>query len=77
MGSASTFQLSFGDHVHNLNAGQKNPGTAKGLEPQHGPRSLLGRPMLLLVRMSTRRQCARYKRPIDDCAFRSGVQYPL
>ncbi|MGF6785763.1 hypothetical protein OKW27_000076 [Paraburkholderia sp. 35.1] len=48
MGSASTFHLSFGDHVHNLNAGQKDPGTAKGLEPQHGPRSSLDRPMILL-----------------------------
>jgi hypothetical protein len=48
MGSLSTFRLSFGDHVHNLNAGQKDPGTAKGLEPQHRPRSSLDRPMVLL-----------------------------
>jgi hypothetical protein len=47
MGSASAFHLSFRDHVHNLNAGQKDPGTAKSLEPQHGPRSSLDRPMVL------------------------------
>ena len=45
MGSASTLHLSFRDHVHNLNAGQKDPGTAKSLETQHGPRSSLDRPM--------------------------------
>jgi hypothetical protein len=48
MGSASIFHLSFRDHVHNLNAGQKDPGTAKRFESQHGPRSSLDRPMVLL-----------------------------
>jgi hypothetical protein len=28
MGSACALHLSFGDHVHNLNAGQKDPDTA-------------------------------------------------
>lgn len=47
MDSASTFHLSLGDHVH-LDSGQKNPGTAKSFEPQHGPRSSLDRAMILL-----------------------------
>jgi hypothetical protein len=48
MGSASTFHLSFGDHMHNLNAGQKDPGTAERFESQHGSRAALDRPMVLL-----------------------------
>jgi hypothetical protein len=48
MGSASIFHLSFRDHVHDLNAGQKDPGTAKRFESPHGPRSSLDRPMVLL-----------------------------
>ncbi len=48
MGPASALHLFFRDHVHNLNAGQKDPGRAKSLEPQHGPRSSLDRPMVLL-----------------------------
>src|ERR1700692_1457703 len=36
MGSASTFHLSFGYHVHKLNASQKDPGTTKSFESQHG-----------------------------------------
>ncbi|MGF6605908.1 hypothetical protein OKW45_000808 [Paraburkholderia sp. WSM4175] len=48
MGSAHTLHLSFGDHVHDLNAGQKDPGTAKGFEPWHGPRSSFDRPMIQL-----------------------------
>ena len=47
IGSVSALHLSFRDHVQNLNAGQKDPGTAKSLEPQHGPRSSLDRPMVL------------------------------
>jgi len=34
--------------VHNLNAGQKDPGTAKGFESQHGPGASFDRPMVLL-----------------------------
>ena len=48
MSSASTLHLPFNDHVHNLNAAQKDPGTAKSLESQHGPRLSLDRPMVLL-----------------------------
>jgi len=48
MYSASTFHLSFDDHAHNLNAGQKDPGTAKSFESQHGSRASLDRPMVLL-----------------------------
>jgi len=48
MGSASALHLSFRDHVHNLNAGKNDPGTAKCLEPQHRPRSSFDRPMVLL-----------------------------
>jgi hypothetical protein len=48
MSSASTLHLSFPDHVHNFNAGQKDPGAAKSLEPQHGARASLDRPMVLL-----------------------------
>ncbi|MEA3085974.1 MAG: hypothetical protein QOC89_3671, partial [Paraburkholderia sp.] len=38
----------FGDHVHNLNAGLKDAGTAKSSESQHGSRASLDRPMVLL-----------------------------
>jgi hypothetical protein len=38
MGSASTLHLPFNDHVHNLNAAQKDPGAAESLESQHGSR---------------------------------------
>ena len=48
MDSASTFHLSFGDHVHNLDAGQKDPGTAKSLESQYGACTSLDRAMVLL-----------------------------
>ncbi|EDZ99590.1 hypothetical protein BH160DRAFT_5135 [Burkholderia sp. H160] len=48
MGSASTFHLSFGDHVHSLNAGQKDPGTVKSFESQHGSRALLDRAVVVL-----------------------------
>ncbi len=48
MDSASTFHLSFGDHVHNLNAGQKDPGTAISFESQHGSRASLDRAMVLV-----------------------------
>ena len=48
MGSMSTLHLPFRDHMHYLNAGQKDPGTAKSLEPQHGPRASLDRTMVLL-----------------------------
>jgi hypothetical protein len=48
MSSASTLHLSFPDHVHNFNAGQKDAGAAKSLEPQHGARASLDRPMILL-----------------------------
>ena len=48
VGSASALHLSFRDHVHQLNAGQKDPGTAKILEAQHGPDAPLDRPMVLL-----------------------------
>jgi hypothetical protein len=47
MGSASARHLSFGDHMQ-FDAGPKDPGTAKSLEPQHGPRASLDRPMVLL-----------------------------
>jgi hypothetical protein len=32
MGSASTFHLAFGYHMRNLDAGEKDPGTAKSFE---------------------------------------------
>ena len=48
MGAASKFHLSFGDHVHKLNAGKKDSGTAKRFESQHGPCASLDRPMILL-----------------------------
>jgi hypothetical protein len=47
-GSASALHLSFCDHSIELNAGQKDPGTAKILEAQHGPGAPLDRPMFLL-----------------------------
>jgi hypothetical protein len=34
--------------VHNFNAGQKDPGTAKSFESQHGSRASLDRAMVLL-----------------------------
>jgi hypothetical protein len=46
--SESTFHLSFGYHVHKLNAGQKDPGTAKSFEFRHGSRASLDRSMVLL-----------------------------
>lgn len=46
-GCVSALHLPFRDHVHNRNAGQKDPRTAKGLEARHGPRSSLDRPMVL------------------------------
>jgi hypothetical protein len=48
MGSASTLHVPFGDHMHQLDADQQDPGTAEGLEPQHWPRASLDRPMILL-----------------------------
>ena len=48
MGSASALHLFFCDHLHKLNAGQKDPGTAKILEAQYGPGAPLDRPMVLL-----------------------------
>ncbi|MDQ0621912.1 hypothetical protein QFZ39_001122 [Paraburkholderia graminis] len=47
MGSASTLHLAFDNHVHQLDAAQKDSGTAKSLESQHGSRSSLDRPMVL------------------------------
>jgi hypothetical protein len=52
---ASTLHLSFGDHAHNLNAGQKGPGTANSLKPQHGLHASLGRAMVLLDKLDKRR----------------------
>ena len=48
MASASTFHLSFGDHVHHFDAAQQDPGAAKRFKSQHGPRASLDRPMVLL-----------------------------
>jgi hypothetical protein len=48
MGRASRFHPCFGDHVHNLNAAQKDPGTEKNREAQHGSRASLDRAMVLL-----------------------------
>jgi hypothetical protein len=48
LGSASILHLSFRDHVYQFDAGQQDPGTAKRLEPQHGPRASLDRPTVLL-----------------------------
>ena len=48
MRSVSTLHLPFGDHMHQFDPGQQDSGTAKSLEPQHGPRSALDRPMVLL-----------------------------
>ena len=48
MGSASALHLSFRNRVHKLNAGQKDPGTAKILEARHGRGAPLDRPMVLL-----------------------------
>jgi NmrA-like family len=38
---SGALHLSFRDHVHQLDPGQEDPGTAKTLEPQHGARSSL------------------------------------
>jgi hypothetical protein len=54
MGSASALHLSFRDHVHSHNAGQKDPGTTKSLEPQQGPRSSFDRPMVLFDQLIDR-----------------------
>jgi hypothetical protein len=48
MVSASTFHLSLNYHAHNFNAGQKDRGTAKSFESQHGARASLDRPMVLV-----------------------------
>jgi hypothetical protein len=48
MGSASTLRLSFGDRMHKFDAAQQDLGAAKSLEPQHGARASLDRPMILL-----------------------------
>jgi hypothetical protein len=48
MGSASTLHLSFGDHVHEFDATQKDTRATKILEPQHGPRAALDRSMVLV-----------------------------
>ena len=48
MDSASELHLPFHGHVHQFDAGQKDPGTVKSLESQHGPRLSLDRPMVLL-----------------------------
>ncbi len=48
MGSSSTLHLSFRDHVHKFNPGQKDPGTAKILEAPHGPGTSFDRPRVLL-----------------------------
>ncbi|SIO72310.1 hypothetical protein SAMN05444172_8705 [Burkholderia sp. GAS332] len=48
MGAASTFHLSFNYHVHNFSAGQKDSGTAKRFESQHGARASLDLPMVLV-----------------------------
>jgi hypothetical protein len=38
----------FGDHLHQFDAGQNDPGAAKRLESQHGSRAPYDRPMVLL-----------------------------
>jgi hypothetical protein len=48
MGSNSTFHLAFGYIVRMLNAGKKDPGSAKNFEPQHGSHAALDRSMVLL-----------------------------
>jgi hypothetical protein len=48
MGSASALHLSFGDHMYDFDAANRNPGAAKSLEPQHGSGAPLDRPMVLL-----------------------------
>jgi hypothetical protein len=53
---ASTFHLSFGYHVHKLNAGQKDPGTAKNFESQRASRD---RSMVLLDNVKQNRRSAR------------------
>jgi hypothetical protein len=44
----STLHLSLGDHVHKIDATQKDPCTAKSLESQHGSRASFNRPTVLL-----------------------------
>ena len=53
MGSASALHLSFRDHVHNLNAGQKDPGR-KVLNPS------MGRVRRLIARWSCSTRLLRY-----------------
>jgi hypothetical protein len=48
MDSVSTLHLPFRDYMHYFKSDQKDPGTAKSLETQHGPRASLGCPMVLL-----------------------------
>jgi hypothetical protein len=47
MGSSIILYLSFRDHVHDVNAGQSNPGAAKRLEPPQESRASLDRTMVL------------------------------
>jgi hypothetical protein len=61
MGSASTLHLPFGDHIHQFDAGQQDSGTAKGLEPQHGPSAPLDRPMTRVNREVYARFCERLR----------------
>ncbi len=46
--ASSTLHLSFGDHVHDFDSAEQDPGTAKSLEPQHGSRASLDRAMVLV-----------------------------
>ena len=48
MRSASTPHLPFGDRMHQFDADQQDPRTAKGLELQYGPCASLDFPMVLL-----------------------------
>jgi hypothetical protein len=48
MGSGNTLHLPLGDHMHAFDAAQKDTGTAKILESQHGSRASFDCPMVLL-----------------------------
>lgn len=45
---AAVFHLALGDHVHEFDAAQQDAAATKIHEAQHGPRSSLDRPMILL-----------------------------
>ena len=51
MDAAYELHLSFNDHVHQFDAGKKDPSTAKSFESQRGSRASLDRPMILFEKV--------------------------